>query len=134
MRQVKKQKMNRLGLAIFTCLLLILSAGCAKLPLDNGAPAAPQLASDGVLEYYGVEIIVTVDDPDGDMVTLAFQATNPSGVMQDFAPTNFIASGRQESFILNLNAVGLWTLTARATDELAEVSPAASIEVLVSLP
>jgi hypothetical protein len=109
--------------------VLLLVAGCAKLPEENSAPGAPVLGT-GSVTPGNVEILVLVDDPDGDMVTLHFQADNGSGI-QDFAWTSFIASGRQESFILNL-APGQWTLTATAKDELEDESAEATLELTVA--
>ncbi len=53
--------------------------------MDNDAPGAPIMVSDGVLTFAGVEIRVTVDDPDGDMVALHFRATPTTGPSQDFS-------------------------------------------------
>jgi hypothetical protein len=117
-----------MGLLVLTAL-----AACAKLPLDNEAPAAPVIASDGILTPYGVAVQVTVDDPDADRVTLHFRADNGLGGVQDFAWTSFIDSGQDEVFYLGLN-VGQWTLTARARDEWEELSPTARLDVQVVLP
>ena len=124
----------RLCVVICLCLLTsLLVVSCAKLPLENDAPAAPLLVSDGAYHTGGVELLVTVDDPDGDMVTLHFVATSSTGTIQDFSWTSFIASGQEESFFLGLS-IGQWAITAQARDELDELSPTTSYNLLVSAP
>ena len=110
------------------CAALLIFAGCAKLPQDNSAPAAPVLGT-GSVTPGNVEILVMVNDADGDMVTLQFQANNGVSV-QDFAWTSFIPSGQETSFFLNLSQ-GQWTLTARAKDEMEDESPLGSLELTV---
>lgn len=125
--------MNALHRILLLLGLLTLAAGCAKLPLDNEAPARPELVSDGTLTGYGVAVQVTVDDPDSDRVTVHFQANSTTGGTIDFAWTSFIASGQPEIFYLNLG-LGQWTLTARARDEWEELSPSTTVDLLVQLP
>lgn len=108
-------------------------SGCAKLPFDNEAPEAPVVTSSGVMGPYGVEIMVTVDDPDGDMVSVRFTATNSGDVVQEFTWTSFISSGVEEVFVLGLSQ-GQWTLSAQAKDEIDELSPTTTIDLTVSLP
>ena len=114
-------------------VVVSLISGCAKLPMENDAPGAPILFSDGEYHPGGVEIRVNVDDPDGDMVSLHFQATNSNNITQDFIWTSFIASSEEAYFFLNLS-VGQWTLAAQAKDELEELSPTASYDMTVAVP
>lgn len=107
--------------------------GCAKLPFDNEAPGAPALTSTGEIGTYGVEILVMVDDPDGDMIAIKFQATNSVDVTQEFSWTSFIASGVEESFVLGLSQ-GQWTLSAQAKDEIEDLSPTTTIDLTVTWP
>ena len=115
----------------FCILTLVFLASCAKLPMENDAPGAPIVVSDGVYFSGGVEVLVTVDDPDGDMVTLHFLATNPSGLVKDFTWSSFVASGEEESFFLGIG-LGQWTLKTQARDELDELSPTTSYDFVVS--
>jgi len=117
-----------------TALLLIATLfGCAKLPLENTAPDAPVMTSDNILYPAGVEIRVTVEDLDGDMVALEFQATRSTGEVQHFFWTSFIASGKEDAFYLDLS-LGQWTIMARAKDELAEISDYSSMDLTVVSP
>lgn len=117
-----------------TVLLLIAPLfGCAKLPLENTAPDAPVMTSDNILYPAGVEIRVTVEDLDGDMVALEFQATHSTGEVQYFFWTSFIASGKEDAFYLDLS-LGQWTIQARAKDELAEISEYSSMDLTVVSP
>ncbi len=113
--------------------LLLTISGCAKLPLDNGAPASPELSSDGLYSSWGVEIMVTANDPDGDMVTILFETYRNGSPANIFSPTSFIASGQQESFFLNLTP-GQWEVRALARDEWEEESPETVMELTVSYP
>ncbi len=115
-------------------LALVSIFGCAKLPMDNEAPGAPILESDGLSSPFGVSVRVLVDDPDGDMITLQFEASREGGISQAFNWTNFFASGEEEVFLLNLVPPGQWTLTARARDELDEMSPSTTLDLTVSVP
>src|SRR5210317_1080584 len=108
-----KREQN-LTLGIMLALLLAV-AGCAKLPLDNGAPSAPELAL-ASSQINNVAIQVMVDDPDGDRVTLKFRATNALGAVVDFSWTSFVDSGSEEIFYLGLG-LGQWTISAQAKDE-----------------
>lgn len=133
---IKTTRINPLCPFSLICLFLLITislGGCAKLPMENEAPSAPLLVSDGVYSAGGVEIRVTVDDPDGDMVTLHFVATHSTGTNQDFSWTSFIASGQEESFFLGLT-LGQWSIKAQARDELEEDSPITSYDLLVSQP
>ncbi len=127
------KKLRNLTL-LATLLVLTSLAGCAKLPMENEPPSAPVLTSDGIVGPFGVEISVLVDDPDGDMVTLQIQATPASGVPQTFSWTSFFASGQEEVFLLNLNPVGSWVLTATARDEIDEESASSTTNLTVALP
>jgi hypothetical protein len=108
----------------------VLFSGCAKLPLDNGAPKAPRLTLAGTAQINNVPIEVVVDDPDSDRVTLSFTAENKSGETQEFVWTSFIDSGQAEVFTLGLGS-GEWEITARAKDEWEEIGPAGSMTVSV---
>ena len=117
--------------SLITILVLAcLMSGCAKLPLDNGAPAAPELSLSGPPQTNNVAVEVMVDDPDGDRVSLKFTATPSSGVAQDFAWTSFLDSGETEVFYLGLGS-GTWTLTAKAKDEWEEESRTRVLQVVV---
>lgn len=115
------------------CAVGLTTGGCAKLPLDNSAPTAPLLDSDGVYSGLGVAVQVLVDDPDGDRVALHFQAFTDGSPVLDFAWTSFIPSGEEEVFYLNLNP-GSWTLMAWARDEWDELSPQRSVTLVVAYP
>jgi hypothetical protein len=121
--------MKTLFILTLTIAALLAFGGCAKLPLDNSAPAAPVMEA-GAVDGGSVVILVTVDDPDGDKVALHFQASSNSGGVVDIQPewTSFIESGKQVAYLLSLDS-GQWTLTASAKDELEEESPDASIQV-----
>ena len=112
---------------------LVLLAGCAKLPLENSAPGTPILTSDGIRHAAGIEVLVSVDDPDNDKVTMQFRATQTSGTVQEFSWTSFIDSGSEEIFYLNLS-LGQWTVTATAKDEWEELSGVATMDLLVTVP
>ncbi len=101
--------------------------------MNNSAPDAPVLASDNILRPGGVEIRVTVNDLDGDMVAMEFQAIHSSGEAQYYVWTSFIDSGQEEIFYLDLS-LGPWTVNARAKDELAETSEYSTIELSVVSP
>lgn len=133
MKKNHKCTASSYGLIGLVLIFVTLIAGCAKLPMENDPPGAPVIFSDGEYHSGGVEIRVIVDDPDGDMVTLHFQATSSQGNFQDFIWTSFVASGEEAYFYLNL-AVGQWSLAAQAKDELEELSPTARYDLTVSLP
>jgi hypothetical protein len=117
--------------SLITILVLAcLMSGCAKLPLDNGAPAVPELSLSGPPQANNVAVEVTVDDPDGDRISLKFIATHSTGATQDFAWTSFLDSGETEVFYLGLST-GTWTLSAKAKDEWEEESKARVLEVVV---
>lgn len=111
-------------------VFLLTLSGCAKLPLDNSAPSAPEISTEGTPQVNNVAVQVLVDDPDGDRVTLKFRATHSGGSVQEFSWTSFIDSGKRETFYLGLGS-GQWTLSAQAKDELAEVSSSSSIDITV---
>jgi len=133
MLKPNKKTIYRFCLIILCFLLSSFMASCAKLPMENDPPGAPVVFSDGVWQPTGVEIRVLVDDPDGDMVTLHFQATDSTGLINDFAWTSFIASGEEGAFFLGLSQ-GQWSITAQARDELDEQSPITSYQLTVSIP
>ena len=129
--RTSRQVIMPLALFLFAMFLL---TGCAKLPMDNEPPSAPLITTDGVATALGVAFQVMVDDPDGDMVTVQFQATTPGGFPQTFNWTSFFASGVEETFLLNLVPLGQWTVTVLARDELNETSGETVLQLTVSGP
>ena len=120
----------RMGLCLMAVTLV---TSCAKLPMENDAPGAPVLYSDGEYQPGGVEVRVTVDDPDGDMVSLHFQTISSSHIINDFIWTSFVDSGEEAFFYLNIGT-GQYSLTAQAKDELEELSVVTSYDLLVTMP
>jgi len=117
-------------LLTFCLPLVLLTAGCVELPQTNDPPAAPVLASTGLLEPgLGVGIDVTCTDPDDDRVTIQFSAAL-GGVQQDFNWTSFIDSGATETFYLGLG-YGDWVIRAVARDELDEEGEVGVLELNV---
>lgn len=125
-------KQMRLLLPSLSVLLAVLLAlpGCGELPLDNSAPGVPYLSSNGTLiPGYGVAVTVAASDADGDR--LAFQFRTVTGYLtEDSNWTSYVASGDTAVVFLDL-AAGSTTLQARARDELNEMSPYASLELVV---
>lgn len=118
-------------IAIAAAAALLLSAGCAMLPLDNEPPEAPVLESDGDrVAGFGLPVAVTCEDPDGDRVALRFRAVaGPSQV--DFAWTSYVESGEETIFYLDLPP-GAWRLEAWARDEMDETGATSTLDLTVT--